>query len=167
MQKLSELNHNASRATVGRARVKLGWTAKSTRYCQLIREANKDKRVAFCQNLLQTGENFHNVIFTDESMIKLAPSVRKIYHKKGQPRKYRPKAKHPVKVYIWGGISKRGATGCVIFTGTMDGPRYTQILRAGLLPFARVKFPGGDFRLQQDNDPKHTSGKTVLRRQRH
>lgn len=157
MQQLAQVTYEASRATVGRARLSLGWTAKATRYCQLIRERNKEKRVEFCQRLLSTGENFHDVIFTDESMVQLAPSKRKVYHKRGQARKYRPKAKHPVKVYVWGGISKHGATACIIFTGIMDGERYTRILRAGLLPFVQSKFPTGSYRFQQDNDPKHTS----------
>ena len=39
---------------------------------------------------------------------------KKLYHKKGEPRKFRPKAKHPIKVYVWAGISKFGATNCVL-----------------------------------------------------
>lgn len=149
MQKLRDLDHRASRATVGRLRQSLGWTAKATRYCQLIRDANKVKRVEFCQRVLQSGENFNDIVFTDESMVQLSPSKRKLYHKKGQPCKFRPKAKHPVKVYIWGGISKRGATNCVLFTATMDGPLYTKILEQGLLPFTSVKFPDGKFSARQ------------------
>ena len=147
----------ASRSSVARARQRMGWSARATRYCQLIREANKTKRVDFCQTLLRTHESFSDVIFTDESMIQLKPAHRKVYHKTGKPRKFRPTPKHPVKVYIWGGISKHGATNVVIFEGIMDGPRYTRILTAGLLPFIQRKFPNGLFRFQQDNDPKHTS----------
>jgi len=33
-----------------------------------------------------------------------------IFHKKGEARKYQARAKHPVKVYTWGRISKHGAT---------------------------------------------------------
>ena len=87
MQKLRETNHYASRATVGRARLKLNWSAKPTRYCQLIRDVNKHKHVEFCQNLLASGETFHNIIFTDETMIQLVSAKRKIFHKKGDKRK--------------------------------------------------------------------------------
>ena len=107
MQKLCETNHYASRAIVGRARLKLNWSAKPTRYCQLIRDVNKHKHVEFCQNLLASGETFHNIIFTDETMIQLVPAKRKIFHKKGDKRKYRPKPKHQTKVYLWEGISKK------------------------------------------------------------
>ena len=66
------------------------------------------------------------------------------------------RAKHPVKVHVWAGISLRGATGICIFEGTMKAPLYTQILDETLMPFATDVFPEG-FRFMQDNDPKHTS----------
>ena len=68
----------------------------------------------------------------------------------------KPRPKHQTKVHIWGGISARGATRIVMFTGIMNAQRYTQILDKGLIPFLRKYFPDGH-RLQQDNDPKHNS----------
>ena len=65
------------------------------------------------------------------------------------------RAKHPVKVHVWAGISLRGSTGICIFEGTMKVPLYTQILDETLIPFATDVFPEG-FRFMQDNDPKHT-----------
>ena len=59
-------------------------------------------------------------------------------------------------MHIWGGISKRGATDVIIFTGIMDAERLVTVFEAGLLPFLRDRYPDGH-RLQQDNDPKHAS----------
>ena len=56
-------------------------------------------------------------------------------------------------VHVWGGISKRGATAVVIFTGIMNATRYTDILDATLVPFIEGHYPHGH-RFQQDNDPK-------------
>jgi len=53
MHKLAEQEHRASRATVGGLRQSFEWTTKAT---QLIREANKLKRVEFCQRVLEAGE---------------------------------------------------------------------------------------------------------------
>jgi hypothetical protein len=41
-------------AYLGRA--KLGWTQHGTRYCQLICDRNKVKRVQWCQEMLDTNE---------------------------------------------------------------------------------------------------------------
>ena len=39
------------------------------------------------------------------------------------------RAKHPIKIHVWAGISKRGPTGIYIFEGIMDALLYTEILR--------------------------------------
>jgi hypothetical protein len=49
-----------------------------------------------------------------------------------------------------------GKTPLFCFTDIMDGPFYVRILQAQLLPAAQRMY-GGNWRLQQDNDPKHTS----------
>lgn len=66
------------------------------------------------------------------------------------------KAKHPPKVNVWAGISRRGATKVVVFTGTLTATRYVDILEMSLVPFLNKHYTDGH-RFQQDNDPKHTS----------
>ena len=104
--------------------------------------------------MINTNEQFKDVVFTDESSVQLETHRKRCYCKKLTPRKVKPRPKHPLKVHIWGGISKRGPTSVVIFTGIMTATRYTQILEAGLLPCAKALYPSG-FRFQQDKDPKH------------
>ena len=105
---------------------------------------------------MRLGETFNDVIFTDESTIQLEHHSRLCFRKRRQPRSLKQRAKHPVKIHVWGGISKRGATKIIMFTGIMDAPRLKQILEVGLLPFIQEVYPDGH-RLYQDNDPKHTS----------
>ena len=38
---------NASLSTVKRARSKLGWTYTNTKYCQIVRDVNKPKRLEY------------------------------------------------------------------------------------------------------------------------
>ena len=66
------------------------------------------------------------------------------------------RAKHPVKVHVWSGISLRGRTGICIFEGKMDAKMYVNILQRTLVPFLHDVYPTGH-RFMQDNDPKHTS----------
>lgn len=142
--------------TVKRARKHLGWVATRPKYSQLVREANKEKRVLWCKKQLAAKEKFLDVVFTDESTVQLDNHGRLCFRKRKQPRKLKPRPKHPIKVHIWAGISSRGATPVVIFTGIMNSTRYCSILEKGLLPFLQDVFPEGH-RFQQDNDPKHCS----------
>lgn len=47
---------NLSLSTVRRARRDLGWIATILRYCQLIREVNKEKRLKWCNEVNSTDE---------------------------------------------------------------------------------------------------------------
>ena len=64
--------------------------------------------------------------------------------------------KHPLKVHVWAGISKRGSTGICIFDGIMVKEPNVNILDKTLVPFIRAVYPEGH-RFMADNDPKHTS----------
>ena len=145
-----------SKRTLARARKDLGWTFNTVRYCQAIREGNKAKRLEWCKERLDEGEMFDDVIFTDECTVQLDRHRRRSYRKKGSARKLKCKHKHPQKIHVWAGISKRGATQIVIFDGILTAVRYADILTSSLLPFIWEVYPAGH-RLYQDNDPKHTS----------
>lgn len=65
---LSEKGFDISIWTIFRCRRELGWTFRGSAYCQLIRTANKAKRVEWAEQYLDEAEDgFDNVIFTDES----------------------------------------------------------------------------------------------------
>lgn len=134
----------------------MGWVCTRPRYCQLVREANKLKRKKWCQEQIKNKERFDDVIFTDECSVQLDHHGRLCFRKEKQPRALKQRAKHPAKIHLWGGISTRGATRLVMFKGTMNAIKYGKIVETGLVPFVKAYFPAGH-RLQQDNDPKHSS----------
>ena len=136
------------------ARRRLGWTCHGTSYCQIVKETNLVKRLDFCRHLRDTEEMFDDAIFTDECSVEMESHARLTFRRSDQPAKQKGRPKHPYKVHIWGGISKRGTTGLLIFTGIMDSDFYMkEILGGTLMPFIKDHF-------QQDNDPKHTSKAT-------
>ena len=140
-----------SLATILRNRQQLGWVYRGSAYCQLIRTVNKQKRLDWAR--ANTHDDFNNVIWSDESSIQLDTHRRYCCRKEEVPR-----PKHPTKVHVWAGISKKGATGIYIFEGIMDAPLYCEILTRTLLPFLAEKFPiPNSHRFMQDNDPKHCS----------
>ena len=148
---------NVSLSTIKKERRNLGWVSTRPKYCQLVRERNKEKRVEWCNEMINSNETFENVIFTDECSIQLDHHGRLCFRKRGQPRQLKPKPKHPIKVHVWAGISNKGMTHICIFTGIMTATRYCIILEKTLKPFVDAVFPDGNYRFQQDNDPKHTS----------
>lgn len=146
-----------SESKLKRLRKKLGWVQTGTKYCQLIREANRAKRLEFCLRCLDDNEQFDNVIFTDECSVHMENHAKICFRRKWEPPKLKGRAKHPFKVHIWAGISKRGATRVLMFTGNMDAKFFVgEILEKTLLPFIQSNFADGH-RFHQDNDPKHTS----------
>ena len=145
-----------SRSSVRRAQREKGWTASKAKYCQMIRNANYEKRLLWCKQCLQDAETFDDVIFSDESTVVIDNHGRLCFRKIGEPKQLNPRPKHPASIHIWGGISKRGATNIVLFSGIMDSIAYRTILETGLLPFIARTYPD-HHRFQQDNDPKHTS----------
>ena len=145
---------SVSTTTALKGRCLQGWTRRGTAYCQLIRAANCTKRLEWARE--NSGDSFEDVIWSDETSVQMESHRRfHCYKRRGKPR-YKPRPKHPTKVHVWAGISKRGATGVCIFDGIMDAQVYTRILETYLIPFIRDVYPNGH-RFMQDNDSKHTS----------
>ena len=93
----------------------------------------------------------------DECTVQLDHHGRPWFRKEGEGRILKQRPKYPAKIHLWGGISTRGATIIIFFfSGIMNAVKYGKIIETGLVPFLRAYFPAGH-RLQQDNDPKHSS----------
>lgn len=157
-------------STIRKQRKKLNFIAEKPRFIPHIREKNKEKRLDFCMQLQATNDQFDDVIFTDECSVQLGSNRRLVLTKVFRDDKGKiiskdiphiSKVKHPLKVHVWGGISKRGPTQILVFTGIMKADFYTEcVLQNTLLPAIHNLYPSpNSHRLWQDNDPKHTSTK--------
>jgi len=89
---------------------KAGFTSDKPRYAQMVRGPNTEARVLFCKNLVDSNDNMNDIIFTDESTIQLHNNKTTCYRLKDSRSHALPKPKHPLKVHIWAGISRRGPT---------------------------------------------------------
>ena len=96
-----------------------GFTFAQPRYCQMIRDANKLKRIEFANHLIDSDDQLQDVIFTDETSVQLHNNVSVSYRKFNAARIMKPKPKHPLKVHVYGAISRRGAMNPVIFEEKM------------------------------------------------
>ena len=146
-----------SQSKVKDLRRKLGWLCTKTQYCQLVREANRQKRLSYALKCLEDNEQFDDVIWSDECNVQLDWNGMITFHRWWEPVHQKGKPKHPFKVSVWAGISKQGASKLKVFTGIMERTFFCKnIIEDTLVPFVRQKFPNGH-RFMQDNDPKHTS----------
>lgn len=156
-RQLQETGTSLSKTTVHRVIKEAGYTASAPRYCQMIREVNKVKRVDFCKQLVLDNDNFNDIVFTDECTVQLHDNKVVVYRLRNESATPIPQPKHPLKVHVWGGISRRGTTRLLIFDGILKSDFFVEnILEKTLLPFIKSVYPDGH-RFQQDNDPKHRS----------
>ena len=83
------------------------WVAVRTRFGPMISEQNKLKRQEFAQMCQEEKDTFDNVIWSDESSVKLTRHAQTMRVKIETERVLKPQAKHALKVHIWAAISRR------------------------------------------------------------
>ena len=92
---LREHGYNISLRTILRCRTSLGWTFRRSKYCQLIWEQNKVKRLEWARQYITESFNpsfvFDDVIWTDECTVQLESHRRFCCRKRGEPPKNKPR----------------------------------------------------------------------------
>ena len=86
---LRSRGYNISLSTILRCRKALGWTFCGSAYCQLIRNANKEKRLDWARQ--NVNLSFDNVVWSDECTVQLESHRRYCCRKKGHPAKNKPR----------------------------------------------------------------------------
>ena len=117
----------------------------------MLTSAHKQKRVEWAQK--HKDDNWKNTLFSDETSFRLFRNTIKHWYKNVRP--IRPMPKDRSKIFAWGGFCVKGKTSLFCFRRIMDGKYYTEILEKHI-PEIRSMLRD-EWRLQQDNDPKHTS----------
>ncbi|KAL2102103.1 hypothetical protein ACEWY4_001271 [Coilia grayii] len=91
---------------------------KLTRFIPMTREKNKELRLRQAQDWKAAGEKFDNVLFTDESTVALERFALQCWRKRSVKGMAKPRVKHPVKLHVWGGISRSDPGPLLIFDGS-------------------------------------------------
>ena len=87
-EKLTTEGRSLSLSSTLRCRRELGWIVRGSAYCQMIREANKAKRLEWARLFVHQAETgFLDVIYSDETSIQMESHRRFCCRKVGEPPK--------------------------------------------------------------------------------
>ena len=155
----AKLNLVAATKTVRNYIHKLGWRKVNTKYCQIVSPVNRLKRYIYACFCKIYNETYDDILIIDETTVEIRLASYKNWNKTST-RLLRAasgkigKPKHSnVKIHFLGGISRKGLTRLVLFTGKMNSEGFQHYFELGVVPFINQKMPFRH-RLHMDNDPK-------------
>src|SRR5579871_4072660 len=124
----------------------------------LLSDTHRDNRLEWAKKNKKT--DWSKVIFTDEITISQFSKPKKVWRYKGEKVKA-PTVKHSAKVHVYGCFLEKRFGNIYCFTENLNSELLCTIYKKTLLPSARNFFREDDnsWKLQEDNDPKYTSGK--------
>ena len=146
--KLSLKGVNVSYSTVLRHLADLKKRALAT---PMLTRSHKEKRMEWAQRHI--NDDWNRTFFTDETSIWLFNNTVQHWYRGQRPVRRIPKDR--TRINAWGGFCTRGTTSLYCFRENMTGPVYVEIIRQHLPEIRRML--RNNWRLQQNNDPKHTS----------
>jgi transposase len=150
-----------SRATVRRRLNEQGLFKLQPLKKPLLSDTHRDNRLKWAKKNKKT--DWSKIIFTDETTISQFSKPKKVWRYKGEKIKA-PTVKHSAKVHVYGCFSEKGFGNIYCFTENLNAELLCTIYKKTLLPSARNFFgeDNNNWKLQEDNDPKHTSGKAKI-----
>lgn len=162
----NEFEIEISTQYINRLRKELGFEKTRPRYCALIKEQNKVKRLQYAVEKLRYREDFYRYIFSDECLVQLGPNTRDIFVEPGNyTNRLAEKSKYPAALMIFGGISVNGATDLVILDRSqrIDSAFYLKMVNESIKPFYDKKSAadGQEAIFMQDGARAHTANATL------
>jgi transposase len=157
-----ELQLSVSARTIRRTLDSAGLPGRVAQVQHPFTSDNLRARRSFGEGYSRWKEDWHTVIFSDETSMPLGPSGREyVQRPPGQalnPKYTIKKKTHYPKAHMWGCFCSKGVGANYIFTDNLDKVLLRHILSTNLIRAAHRFFPSGQWWLLHDNDPKHTSG---------
>ncbi|GMT08807.1 hypothetical protein PFISCL1PPCAC_104, partial [Pristionchus fissidentatus] len=157
-QVFEKMNLQVKRDVIAQIRSELGLRKFRVRYGHAVRIVNRLLRIIYIEAKQEQGEQFLHHSFSDESYVQLGKNSQSCFVK-SRAASIKAAPKHVAKVLVWGAISVRGPSPCIILSGKdaiIDSPKYQKILHEKYVKWNRVTF-GGIGVLVQDAAPCHVS----------
>ena len=140
-----------------------GWRKVRSKTTQFVSNKNRVERVIYASLCLLHNLKFDSAIFLDECTIQCNSNARTIWYKFFHEETRLglvPKYKHEYSLHVLGGISRRGRTDLMIFTGKLNAIGFIAHCNEFLLPFIVEHYVDGHS-VHMDNAPWHTSNDTI------
>ncbi len=140
---------------------KLGWKVIRTKYCQFVSEKNRIERYVYARMCLLTYERFNYHIFVDECTVELSQHGS-FYRFRISPDQIKliGKYSNPASINIIGGISRRGRTRLIVFSGNLNSQGFQDLSNQFVLPFIERTYPNYHS-LYLDGAGHHRSAETT------
>jgi transposase len=121
----------------------------------LLSEWHRQQRLTWAESM--KNYDWSKVMATDETSIRLHTSHKYTWQRPGE-RKVVRTVKYPLKINVWGCLSKKGFGRVFWFKNNLNSEFLChKIYRNALLPSARQHFGQSQWVLLEDNDLKHRS----------
>lgn len=117
----------------------------------MLTRAQREKRVEWAKKHI--NDNWKRTLFSDETSVWLFSNTVQVWFKDKRPFRRIPKDR--TRINAWGGFCAAGKTNLYCFKEIMTGEVYVDIIEKHIPQIEEML--GNRWRLQQDNDPKHTS----------
>jgi len=143
-------------ATLHRYLKRMDWPRKAAKRQILLSEANRQKRLEFCQDMLLKGPEYYNrIIWTDETMVKSHPNGEVTFYRAfvTDDPYIQPRIQNSFGVMFWGAMSRYAYGPLRVCQGTINGAEYLQLLKDVVIP--EIQAAPFQAIYQQDNAPAH------------
>lgn len=127
-----------------------------------LTKQHKAKRLEWAKKMVDYGEQWSCVVFTDEKKFNFdGPDGCQYYWHdlRKDEETFLSRQQGGGSVMVWAGISARGKTKIAFLEGKQNSEKYIDTISEFLLPYAHLHY-GTDFVLQQDNASIHVSRDT-------
>ena len=130
--------------TTARRRLKdMGYHGRAARKKPFISESNRRKRVCWAkEHIRKTVEDWSNVVFTDESCIKLSGSDGRVFVWRKTTEEWLPVCtlgtvkQGEAAIMIWGAMTSSGVGPLTFLEGKINGEKYKETLEKHFLSLA-------------------------------
>jgi transposase len=153
---LKRENKEVSQETIRRRLKEPGAKFSAPLSKPLLTEKHRQNRLRWAEATRDIDWN--RVIFSGETTVRLNQLKRFVWNLPGR-RKVVRTVKYPIKVNVWGCFSSNGFGRVYCFRENLKADLLCTIYKRCLLPTARDHFGpnSADWKLVEDNDPKHMS----------